>query len=720
MPAGTRYFGYLLPFLFLLPAVGGFAQQESPRPTPPPAVVASAVHQLMPVPASVNIMRGRMKVEPSFTASIQGYSDERLLAGLARTLRRLESRTGLEFARGPASVPGAANLVVQCQGAGSGATVASLAEDESYTLEVSERQVVINAPTVVGALRGMETFLQLLGGDAGGYFIPEARIRDKPRFPWRGLLMDVGRHWQPIEVVKRNLDGMAAVKLNVLHLHLTDDQGFRIESKAFPKLHGMGSDNLYYTQDEIRQIIAYARERGIRVVPEFDVPGHTTSWFAGYPELASAPGPYQIERRYGVHDPAMNPTREETYKFLDTFLGEMAALFPDAYMHIGGDEVTGKHWRLNAQIQAFIAKNNLRDKHGLQAYFNGRMAKILRKHGKRMMGWDEILHPDLPRDIVIQSWRGQKSLADGAKQGYPGILSSGYYLDHLLTAEQHYLVDPVGADSGLTEAEAALVLGGEACMWSEYVSAENIDSRIWPRLAAIAERFWSPREVRDVQDMYRRLDAVTVQLEDLGLTHRTFAGKMLRRLANSEQVEPLRTLIDTLTPTYFARERVRPITQMTPLTRLVDAAAPDSRAAREFAAATDALLDDAPRFESRRERVRAFLDDWRGAYASLRVMAERSPVMREAEPLAGDLSQMSDAGLEALQYLSAQVAPPAGWREEKLVLLDRVAKMPREIEFRIIPSLRRLVFAAAELPQLRTLTAVEWKANVLKLADEKK
>jgi hexosaminidase len=267
---------------------------------------------------------------------------------------------------------------------GGRATVAAHEEDESYTLEVSERQVVINAPTVVGALRGLETFLQLLSGDASGYYIPEARIRDTPRFPWRGLLIDVGRHWQPVEVIKRNLDGMAAVKLNVLHLHLTEDQGFRIESKTFPRLHQMGSDGLYYTQEQIRELIAYARERGIRIVPEFDIPGHSTSWFAGHPELASAPGPYQIERRFGVHDPSMDPTREETYKFLDKFLGEMAALFPDAYLHIGGDEVTGKHWRLNPQIQAFITKNNLKDKHGLQAYFNSASRRFSRSTAS---GW---------------------------------------------------------------------------------------------------------------------------------------------------------------------------------------------------------------------------------------------------------------------------------------------------------------------------------------------
>ncbi|HEX8336154.1 MAG TPA: family 20 glycosylhydrolase, partial [Pyrinomonadaceae bacterium] len=497
-------------------------------------------HALMPVPASLRILGGRMKVEQTFTVAFQGHTDARLAAGVERALRRLERRTGLEFPRAPAEAPAAANLVLQT--GGPGRAVPAVEEDESYALEVSERQAFINAPTVVGSLRGLETFLQLLSADASGYYVPEARVRDRPRFPWRGLLVDVGRHFEPVEVIKRNLDGMAAVKLNVLHWHLTEDQGFRVESKVFPKLHQLGSDGLFYTQDEVREVIGYARDRGIRVVPEFDVPGHSTSWFAGHPELASAPGPYKPERRFGVFDAAMDPTREETYKFLDRFLGEMAALFPDAYMHVGGDEVTGKHWRLNAQIQAFMAKNNLADKQALQAHFNRRVSAILQKHGKRMVGWDEILHPGLPRDTVVQSWRGPKSLAEGARQGYSGILSNGFYLDYLLPAAEHYLNDPLPEGSGLSEAEAARVLGGEACMWAEYVGPENIDSRVWPRLAAIAERLWSPREVRDVEDMYRRLERVSVQLEEVGLAHRTGPARMLRRLAGGEDAAPLETL----------------------------------------------------------------------------------------------------------------------------------------------------------------------------------
>src|SRR5262249_33035526 len=175
-------------------------------------------------------------------------------------------------------------------------------ENESYSLNATDKQAVLTAPTVVGAIRGLETLLQLIEGDSQGYFIPAVDIQDKPRFPWRGLLIDSCRHFQPLEVIKRELDGMAAVKLNVLHWHLSEDQGFRVESRKYPKLYQMGSDGLYYTQEQIRDVIAYATERGIRVVPEFDMPGHSTSWLVGYPELGSAPGPYQIERKWGVFD----------------------------------------------------------------------------------------------------------------------------------------------------------------------------------------------------------------------------------------------------------------------------------------------------------------------------------------------------------------------------------------------------------------------------------
>src|SRR5262245_21216756 len=560
----------------------------------PGAAQETKQYNLMPAPSSLRFQSGRLSVNSSFIVGVKGHSDARLLAAIGRMARRLEVRTGLAFARGLASDAAAATLVIQCQSAGK--AIPAVDEDESYSLEVSNSQAVMNAPTVVGALRGLETFLQLLGGSADGYSIPAVSIQDRPRFPWRGLLIDIGRHWQPMEVIKRNLDGMAAVKLNVLHLHITEDQGFRIESKKYPKLHQLGSDGNYYTQAEMREIIEYARMRGIRVVPEFDMPGHTTSWFVGHPELASKTGPYQIERKWGIFDPVMDPTNEQLYKLLDGFLGEMAALFPDAYMHIGGDEVKGDHWKENPKIQAFVQEKGLKDNHGLQAYFNQRLSKILTKHGKKMIGWDEALHPDLPKDIVVQSWRGTQSLAEAAKKGYAGIVSNGYYIDLIEPARRHYLNDPIPENTTLTPEEQKLILGGEATMWCEWVSPETIDSRIWPRTAAIAERFWSPREIKDVEDMYRRLAVVSAQLEDVGLLHKKNPAAMTRRLAGSLSgdeyaVETIKKFLYVIEPVKgYKRGEMQNATQFTPLTRLEDAALPDSAAARELDKATDEMI----------------------------------------------------------------------------------------------------------------------------------
>lgn len=258
-------------------------------------------------------------------------------------------------------------------------------------------------------------------------------------------------------------------------------------------------------------------------------------------------------------------------------------------------------------------------------------------------------------------------------------------------------------------------------MWGEYVSPENIDSRIWPRMAAIAERFWSPRDVTDVADMYRRLEHVSAQLEDLGLTHETYSDKMLRRMVGRGDTGPLKTLTDLVEPLKgLGREKVIPITQQTPLTRIVDVAGPDSRPARRFALMVEGLLLDAPRFQVHREGVRRLLDEWRAVHPAVYVMADASPILRDAEPLARDLAELSAAGLEALAYLSSGAAPPPEWRDEKLALTERVAKTRREVEFPILQTLRQLVTAAAEIPQLGAMTPADWKAHVTTLANPKK
>src|SRR5271157_5581614 len=466
---------------------------------------------LMPEPAQITLGQGRLAIDGTFRVGLAGYEEPRLQSAAQRLISHLARNTGIPLSDGLVSDASQSTLLIECDHPGE--AVQSFKEDESYTLEVSPKQARLKSPTPVGALRGMETFLQLVDLDATGFGAPAVEIHDQPRFPWRGLSWDVSRHWMPIEVVKRNLDGMAAVKLNVFHWHLSDDQGFRVESKTFPKLHEMGSDGHYYTQEQVKEVIAYARDRGIRVVPEFDMPGHSTAWFVGYPELASGPGPYQIERRWGVLNPAMDPTRDEVYQFLDAFVGETAALFPDEYFHIGGDEVNGKQWKSDPRIQAFMQQHAMRSTADLQTYFSERLVEIVERHGKKPIGWDEVLHPGLPKNVVVQSWRGQRSLATAAQQGYMGVLSAGYYLDLIEPASRHYRADPLeGATAGLTAEERVRILGGEACMWEEFASSATVDSRLWPRLAAIAERLWSPQSVKDVDSMYRRLAVVSREL----------------------------------------------------------------------------------------------------------------------------------------------------------------------------------------------------------------
>jgi hexosaminidase len=678
-------------------------------------VMAPVQLNLMPIPASVKLQPGRLPITANFKVAVKNHADDRLRAGISRMLTRLAGRTVLTLPADLATDENTATLVVQCERAGD--TIPSLTENESYTLEVTDKQARLVAPTVVGALRGLETVLQLLQSDRDGYYLPGIRIQDQPRFPWRGLLIDVGRHYEPMEVLKRNLDAMAAVKLNVFHWHLTEDQGFRVESKKLPKLHTLGSDGLFYTQDQVREIINYARDRGIRVMPEFDIPGHSTSWLVGHPEIGSAPGPYKIERAAGIFEPALDPTREQTYKFLETFLGEMAALFPDAYMHIGGDENEGKQWDRNPQIQAFMKEKGIKDNHALQAYFNQRVLKILQKHAKKMIGWEEILHPDLPTDAVIHSWRGPASLAEAARKGYHGILSAGYYIDLIFPASEHYLADPIPQNTTLTTEETKYVLGGEATMWGEWVSPETIDSRIWPRTAAIAERLWSPRNVTDVEDMYRRLSVISRQLEELGLTHEKNYGMLLRRLAASDNTGPLRMLASIIEPVKeYRRYQMRPQTMLSPLTGLIDTARPDSETARQFAANVDAFLSDAPRFAVYRANLEHTLAEWQTASRALGPMVDRSPALQEARPLVGDLAAIAAAGLEAMSHLSAGDAATTEWRNEQLARLDEAAKPKAALEFVVITSVRKLVIAAAELPQLRATSPAEWKKRVTTMA----
>jgi hexosaminidase len=658
----------------------------SPNPMPP---------NLMPLPAKLQLGSGQLLVGESFAVAITGRKEARLERAVELFLTQLRTQTGMPPIDMKVIDSANATLVIDC--AAGTKEVQELGEDESYKLEISDSGAKLSAPTTLGVMRGLQTFLQLVHSTGQGFAVSAISIDDSPRFPWRGLMIDVSRHFIPLNVLKRNLDGMAAVKLNVFHWHLSDNQGFRVESKKFPKLQEMGSDGLYYTQAEVSELIAYARERGIRVVPEFDMPGHSTAWFVGYPELGSGPGPYAIERKWGVFDPAMDPTRDETYKFLDKFIGEMTELFPDQFFHIGGDEVNGKEWDANPKIQEFKRAHGLKDNNDLQAYFNKRVEQIVSKHGKTMLGWDEILRPDLPHSIVIQSWRGPDSLAQAAKQGYRGLLSSGYYVDLMWSAERHYLNEPIsGAAANLTPEEQQRILGGEACMWAEYVSPESIDSRIWPRTAAIAERLWSPQNVRDVNSMYQRMEAESERLEWLGLTHNSSYEVMLRRITGGEDISSLKVLADVSEPVKdYSREELatEPPTSLKPLNRVVDAVRPESETARRFAAVVDSIVAGKAKPGSEVE-VRALLARWRDNQIELQPLFEKAFLVKEVAPVSQNLSALGAAGLAALDYLRGEHAP-AGWVTEQLAVVEQAKKPQAQLLLVITPSIEKLIRASA-------------------------
>lgn len=645
------------------------------------------------MPASVQTGTGQLVITPTFSVAVTGSHDASLDSGVQRFVKQLSQQTGI-----PIRPKEGAAAALQIHADKGREAVQKLGEDESYTLTVTESGAQLNAPTPLGVLNGLATFLQLVQITPNGFAVPAVTIKDQPRFAWRGLLIDVSRHFIPIDVMKRNLDGMAAVKMNVLHWHLSDDQGFRVESKTFPKLAGMGSEGKYYTQDEIRDLIAYAHDRGIRVLPEFDTPGHSRSWFVGYPELASNPGPYTVENENGTQS-VTDPTREETYKFMDKFVEEMGKLFPDAYFHIGGDEVDGKFWDSNPKIQAFKQAHGMKSNQDLQAYYNQRLEKILTKHHKIMVGWDEILHPDLPKNIVVQSWRGQESLATAAQQGYRGLLSYGYYLDLMWSTSRHYATDPMsGAAANLTPEQKKLILGGESAQWAEWVTPENIDSHIWPRNAAIAERLWSPQDVIDVNSMYTRMHAVSLELEWLGLTHLSARERMLHRMAGNGDITALRVLADVVEPVKdYNRwsDEKGPIDFHAPLTHLIDAVYPESDTALEFANLVQQYTKSGYKDQAAAAQIRTWLMLWRNNDAKLHAELGQSSLLEEDAPLSQNLAMLGAAGLQALDYLDKGQPEPDLWKTQQLAVIDQAKKPVAGLLLMVTAPVQQLVEASA-------------------------
>jgi hexosaminidase len=654
---------------------------------------------LMPWPAHVVQSDGQLVIDNNFSAGLSGTgrTDPRVRDATLQALHHLFRQTGIPVRQEIVKTAITPTLEIRVEHQMQG--IQKLGDDESYHLVITSHDAKLAAREPLGAIRGLQTFLQLVHIGPAGFAAPAVDITDEPRFGWRGLSLDVSRHFLPVADVKRTLDGLAAVKLNVLHWHLSDDQGFRVESKRYPRLQTMGSDGLYYTQAEVRDVIAYARNRGVRIVPEFDIPGHTTAWFVGYPQLATGKGPYEIVREPGILTATMDPTRESTYTFLDGFIGEMAQLFPDEYFHIGGDEVNPKgEWATSPRIAAFMKQHNMADLNALQAYFTRRVQRIVAKHGKRMEGWDEILHPDLPKSIVIQSWRGQKSLADAAQQGYSGLLSAGYYLDLMEPASKHYQADPlIGPTADLTSEQKKRILGGEAAMWEELATTENIDAKLWPRLAAIAERLWSPQEVTDIPSMYRRLAQTSEWLQFQGMEHRSQLRLMQTRLAGDFPVEPLSMLASVLEPIGgYSRHEGGKYSSLSSYNRLVDSIAPESDSAREFRNAVDRYTAAPSNNTGDAASIRDRLSEWQRNVSRVMPILKSNALLTEDIDVANALNDLCSIGLDAMDRITSGSLLDAAAVRTKNSTIDDAAKPKAEMTIAFAPGIRKLVEASAK------------------------
>lgn len=527
--------------LYPLFALGGIEEPSLVKPA------------LMPLPKNIIWNEGWYHPGSELVVEVIGGNQRRLDDALARWQRVLGLQSGksLLLVSGAESQRRGLQIVVE----NAGANYPELQSDESYALSVSSDGIVISAPTTYGALHGLQTLRQLAASCAGNLCFPTVAIADKPALAWRGLMVDVVRHWIPVDAIKRQLDAMEAVKLNVLHWHLSDDQSFRVESQTYPLLHQRGSDGNYYTQSEIRDIVEYAADRGIRVMPEFDLPGHSRSWQIAYPMLASRPGQdYKLfEVATSFSDP-LDPSREEVYQFIERLTKEIVALFPDRYFHLGGDEVNPDAWEANEAINTFMQNQGLEDYAALQAHFVQRYARIIQAQGKIAVGWNEVLHPQLPEDVVLHAW--DRSDFPVLVERHPVLVSVNYYLDHVRSAEFHYRNNPLALsiDGDVTPALAANVLGVEAASWGETRDAWNIDLCIWPRTAAVAESLWSPAEfvaTADIDQVYRRMEATSLRLHQMGLQHLRNRYSELYELAGPDGVTALETLADIVEPTPF-------------------------------------------------------------------------------------------------------------------------------------------------------------------------
>ena len=651
---------------------------------------------LMPWPQNIKLTAGTFALSKNFKVNITGNPNPRIFIGATNFIRRLDGRTGLFLEQSfltKVNESPEAELQINCVRNGK----IEINEDESYQLTITSNKITINSTSDLGALHGLETLLQLLQNDSKVYYFPVVEITDSPRFTWRGLMIDAARHFQPVDVIKRNLDAMASMKMNVFHWHLADDQGWRIQLKNHPKLTELASDGNFYTQEEIKNIVKYADERGILVIPEIDVPGHASALLTAYPEIGSKVGEgkitYEVQRNSGIFNATLDPTNPKTYEILSSIFDEVCPLFPGSYFHIGGDENNGKEWNANPAIQLFKKDNNLVNNHDLQTYFNMKLIPMLKKHNKKLMGWEEIMTENMSKDAIIHAWRGTNegqeaggALIKAAKSGYNTVLSNGYYIDLMLGLESHYLNDPLPKKIILTPEQKARVLGGEAAMWSELVTPLNIDSRIWPRTAAIAERLWSDESVTDMSSLRKRLKTISFRLEELGITHIRNKEVILRNISNNQDTRALNNFSNLCEPlkNYKRNGGGKKYRMHSPLTLFADACNSDASEALDFNVAVNAYLAD--RSKENKVVVTNFFKKWIALNSDLIALSSNAPLVQPLLPLAKSLSDVSEQLLLIMDKKQ---------KVDQTLLEDLLEKYntrsPADVELAVYGSLKKLL-----------------------------
>lgn len=638
----------------------------------------------LPVSATVNAAEGQaLAITGRFAVRFEGFSDARLQRAVSRFQTDINALTGAApTSDGPALV-----IAVSADPA-----AGTLEAKEAYSLKVTEGGVHLTAAGQDGVLRGLATLRQLVQPQGAGFVLPYAQIEDSPRFPWRGLMVDTARHFVELDTLKRQIDAMERVKLNVLHFHFSDNEGFRIESLRYPRLTEISSHGQYYTQAQVRELVAYAADRGIRVVPELDVPAHTGAIMIAYPELKAAP--FDETSRLAMFRAAVDPTKPETFAFIKGLLEEMIPLFPDAYFHVGGDEVAPTAWTANPDIVAYMAANGYEDTAALQDHFFRQVNEIVRSLGKTTMGWEEVAHLPIDDDVVVQAWRSSHIVGHITGQNNRAVVSAGYYLDLLWDGLDHYSRDPLdtaatlldkpeeqvgpGPEVPLNDHQKALVLGAEAPLWSEAVTDEMVDHRFWPRAALLAERFWSPESVRDPVDAMRRAVPVQEALRIQGLQDLTRRQRMAARLAphDAEAVEilsevtvPVRNM-GRLAEVFAAVRSGRPV-RLPSFTAPVDIAGADSLEIYRLSVWADAVAKGEAAAAG---PLRAALQKYRDNHPRFVAAAQGVDSLEQAVPLSEEVARLAVVGLEAIDLKTRGARPTAAWTENARALLAKQAQ----------------------------------------------